>query len=51
MNENHYSVTSFLKKYFNSLLNSLFFVCFDSLRPSQQSFSYVRTGLPGLNQY
>ena len=27
------------------------FVWFDSLRPSQQSFSYVRTGLPGLNQY
>ena len=27
------------------------FVWFDSLRPSQQSFSYVGTGLPGLNQY
>ena len=27
------------------------FVCFDSLRPSQQSFSYARTGLPGLTQY
>ena len=27
------------------------FVCFDSLRPSQQSFSYAGTGLPGLNQY
>ena len=26
------------------------FVCSDSLRPSQQFFSYVRTGLPGLNQ-
>ena len=25
-------------------------VRFDSLRPSQQSFSYVGTGLPGLNQ-
>ena len=25
-----------------------FFVWFDSLRPSQQSFSYVGTGLPGL---
>ena len=23
---------------------------FDSLHPSQQFFSYVRTGLPGLNQ-
>ena len=23
----------------------------DSLRPSQQSFSYVGTGLPGLNRY
>ena len=27
------------------------FCLFDSLRPSQQSFSYVGTGLPGLNQY
>ena len=27
------------------------FVWFDSLRPSQQLFSYVGTGLPGLNQY
>ena len=25
--------------------------CFDSLRPSQLFFSYVGTGLPGLNQY
>ena len=25
-------------------------VRFDSLRPSQQSFSYVGTGFPGLNQ-
>ena len=24
---------------------------FDSLRPCQQFFSYIRTGLPGLNQY
>ena len=24
---------------------------FDSLRPGQQSFSYIGTGLPGLNQY
>ena len=29
----------------------IFFVRFDSLLPSQQFFSYVRTGLPGLNQY
>ena len=28
-----------------------FFFLFDSLRPSQQFFSYVGTGLPGLNQY
>ena len=32
-----------------------FFVClfvgFDSLCPSQQSFSYVGMGLPGFNQY
>ena len=27
------------------------FVCFDSLHPSQQFFSHVRTGLSGLNQY
>ena len=27
------------------------FVCFDSLCPSQEFFSYVGTGLPGLNQY
>ena len=27
------------------------FVWFDSLCPSQQSFSYAGTGLPGLNQY
>ena len=26
----------------------LFFVLFDSLRPSQQLFSYVKMGLPGL---
>ena len=24
---------------------------FDCLRPSQQFFSYVRTGIPGWNQY
>ena len=27
------------------------FCLFDSLRPSQQSFSYVGTDLAGLNQY
>ena len=27
------------------------FAGFDSLRPSQQFFSYVGMGLPGLNQY
>ena len=27
------------------------FVSFDSCRPSQQSFGYAGTGLPGLNQY
>ena len=26
-------------------------VCFVYLRPSQQVFSHVGTGLPGLNQY
>ena len=29
----------------------ILFVRFDSLCPSQQFFSYVRTGAPGLNQY
>ena len=33
-----------------SLLDVLF-VSFDSLQPSQQFFSYVGMGLPGLNQY
>ena len=28
----------------------ILFVCFDSLHPSQQFFSYVGTGFPGLNQ-
>ena len=31
--------------------NVCLFVWFDSLRPSQQSFSYVGMGLPRLNQY
>ena len=26
-------------------------LCYDSLRLSQQFFSHVRTGLPGLNQH
>ena len=29
----------------------LFFFLFESLHPSQQFFSYVGMGLPGLNQY
>ena len=29
----------------------ILFIWFDSLRPSQQFFSYAGTGLPGLNQY
>ena len=33
------------------LLQTVCFVWFDSLCPSQQFFSYVGTGLPGLNQY
>ena len=28
-----------------------FFIWFDSLRPSQQFFNYVSSGLPGLKQY
>ena len=37
----------------NSLIraHSVWIVCFYSLRPSQQFFSYVRMDLPGLNQY
>ena len=34
-----------------NILNNEGDVCFDSLRPSQQFFCLVRTGLPGLNQY
>ena len=29
----------------------ILFVCFDALCPSQQIFSHVEMGLPGLNQY
>ena len=32
-------------------VDSSMFVWFDSLCPSQQFFSHVRTGLPGLSQY
>ena len=38
----------FSKKSFGVLC---WFVWFDSLHPSQQFFSYVGMGLPGLNQY
>ena len=31
--------------------NVNWFVCFDSLRPSQQFFSHMGTDLPALNQY
>ena len=34
-----------------SLLRYMCLFLFDSLRPSQQFFSYVGMGLPGLNQY
>ena len=34
---------------FTPIYNTKFFL-FDSLRPSQQPFSYVGTGFPGLNQ-
>ena len=33
------------------MLDFLYFYFFDSLCPSQQFFSYVGRGLPGLNQY
>ena len=32
------------------LCGEVSFVCFDPLHPSQQFFSYVGKGLPGLNQ-
>ena len=35
----------------SALVTSCILFCFDSLRPSQQFFSYVWTGLQGLNQY
>ena len=35
---------------FASMIKVLFFL-FDYLHPSEQFFSYVETGLPGLNQY
>ena len=37
--------------YFLMACSSIWFVLFDSLRPSQQFFSYVGMDLPGLNQY
>ena len=37
--------------YGNLHIKNYLFVCFDSLGPSQQVFSRVGTGLPGLNQY
>ena len=40
------TVTDFAQLDFKCL-----FVCFDSLHSSQQFFSHVRTGLPGLNQF
>ena len=38
-------------KMWNGTCSSCLFVWFDSLCRSQQFFSYVGTGLPGLNQY
>ena len=35
----------------NNITGEYLFVLFDSLRPSQHFFSYVGTGLHGLNQY
>ena len=35
----------------NKIYSFCLFVLFDSLHPSQHFFSYVLTGLPGLNQY
>ena len=35
----------------DTIITFWLFVWYDSLRPSQQSFSYGGTCLPGLNQY
>ena len=42
-------ILSFGRKPLNLVLGGA--CLFDSLHPSQQSFSYVGTGPPGLNQY
>ena len=51
----HAKVMILIPSVYVMLLILLFFLCFffvfDSLRPSQHFFSYVGTGLPGLNQY
>ena len=46
-----YDAASFVCFHWSLFCDVDLFVSFDSLRPSQQSFSYVGTGLPGSNQY
>ena len=43
-------IFKFIYKYF-ACLYLWWFVCFNTLCPSQQFFSHVGTGLPGLNHY
>ena len=47
--QGHNTVPLEVDKVSGQILNLFFW--FDSLCPSQQFFSHVRTGLPGLNQY
>ena len=52
----HYKVINMIHVHCNFLLERIFdickmFTCFDTLHPSQQFFSHVWMGLPGLNQY
>ena len=58
----HFGINSFSKgsrlsnsvhygTYMHRRNHAVSLLCFDSLRPSQQFFSHVRTGLPGLNHY
>ena len=47
----YFPVNHFLHEYSCYAPPTMIFACFDSLSPSQQFFSYVGMGLPGLNQY
>ena len=40
----------FCNKIMLFMFRKIIVVCFDSIRPNKQLFSYVKTGLPGLNK-